>query len=492
MRRPFSDQTRLDCHAIPNVQLNLNCRDEIIPILAGLQYIYTQPQLRDQILNLVAQDVNQDSRSDRGREGLDYWHITVLAAVRLGCNFDYDKLQDLAEQHRTLRQIMGIGDWQECIDFSARRIGDNIRLLKPDTIESISHRIIDDVYRIEPDAVKKQRADSFVVETDIHYPTESSLIVDGVRKVIELCVKLYEGYDIDGWRQHEHLLKKVKQAARQIARICARKGAKYEERLQSQYRKLLARAKRILERAAETCEILEEDYPLDVGTIAHIAEIKLFMDGTQQVCDTARRRVLEGEKVPNEDKLFSLFEPHTQLYKRGKAGHPNQYGRLVLVYEDAAGFISHHYVMPRNVQDQDVAIEQTRIMQERLEKRVEEISFDRGFHSPANQTGLAEIVNDVCLPKPGSRQSVEQLELASVKFHRAKQRHAGIESAIGALQSGNGLVRCRDVGEVGFERYVALAVLGRNLQALGKLIISKQNAQSAAAIKSGSSTRMVM
>jgi IS5 family transposase len=483
MRRPISQQTRLDSQAIPNVRLNLNCRDEIVLILAGLQHIYSQPQLRDEILNLVAGDVNEDSRNDCGREGLDYWHITVLASVRLGCDLDYDKLQDLAEQHRALRQIMGVGDWQECIDFNARRIGDNIRLLKPQTIEAISHRTVDEAYRIEPDAVKKQRVDSFVVETDIHYPTESSLIVDGVRKIMELCVKLYECYDIVGWRQHEHMLKKVKQINRRITRISARKGANYKHRMELQYRKLLGRAKGIFERAIETCEILENGYELDFSAIAQIAEIKRFMGLTQQVCDTARRRVLEGEDdVPNEDKLFSIFETHTQLYRRGKAGQLNQFGRLVLVCEDAAGFISHHYVMPRDVQDQDVAVEQTRIMQERLQKRVEEISFDRGFHSPANQTGLAEIVNDVCLPKPGSKQSVEQLELASVKFHQAKQRHPGIESAIGALQSGNGLVRCRDVGEVGFERYVALAVLGRNIHALGKLIISQQNPNAAAAI----------
>jgi hypothetical protein len=177
MRRGFSDQTRLDCQAIPDVQLNLNCRDEIVPILAGLRYVYSQPQLRNEILNLVAQDVNVDSRSDTGREGLDYWNITVLASVRLGCNLDYDKLQDLAEQHRALRQIMGIGDWQDSTDFNARRIGDNIRLLKTRTVESISHRIVEEAYRLVPEAVKKQRADSFVVETDIHYPTESSLIL---------------------------------------------------------------------------------------------------------------------------------------------------------------------------------------------------------------------------------------------------------------------------------------------------------------------------
>ncbi len=482
MRKPFSEQTRLDCEAIPNVQLNLNCRDEIIPVLAGLQYIYSQPQLRDAIVDLVAQDVNENSRSDRGREGLDYWHITVLAAVRLGCNFDYDKLQDLAEQHRAMRQIMGIGDWQECIDFNWRRIRDNIALLKPETLEAISHKIVDEAYRLEPEAVKQQRADSFVVETDIHHPTESSLIVDGIRKIMELCVRLYAVYDIVGWRQHEHLLKKAKQINRQIARIGARKGANYQTRLEKQYRKLLALAEMILERATQTCETLENDFELDIVTIGQIAEIKVFMQRTQQVCGTACRRVLEGEKVPNEDKLFSIFEPHTQLYRRGKAGQPNQYGRLVLIIEDTRGFISHHYVMPRDAQDQDVAVEQTRTVQERLGNRIEEISFDRAFHSPENQIELAKIVNNVCLPKPGSKQSVEQEASASVKFHQARQRHPGVESAIGAMQSGNGLVRCRDVGEVGFERYVALAVLGRNIHALGKLLIAKQKPESAAAI----------
>ena len=269
MRKPLSDQGRFDKLPISNVTLNLNCRDEIVPILAGLQHIYSQPALRDKILDLVEQDVNEDSRNDCGREGLGYWEITVLAAVRLGCNLDYDKLQDLAEQHRALRQIMGIGDWQgDADDFRARRIRDNVCTLKPETIQAISHCIVEEAYRLEPEAVEKQRADSFVVETNIHYPTESSLIVDGTRKVIELSVKLYEAYDITGWRQHEHLLKKIKQTARQISRISSRKGGNFKERLKKQYRKLLVRARRIITRAFEMCDTLLNEYeymndPLD-------------------------------------------------------------------------------------------------------------------------------------------------------------------------------------------------------------------------------------
>ena len=476
MRKKFSTQNRFDCQTVLDVQLNLNCRDEIIPILRSLQHIYSQPTLRDEILDLVAQDVNDVSRSDCGREGLDYWQILVLAAVRLGCNLDYDKLQDLAEQHRALRHIMGVGDWeQEETDFNWRRIRDNVCLFKPKTIELISHLIVGEGHQLEPDAPRKVRADSFVVETNIHYPTESSLIVDGVRKVIELCVLLSGTLGVSGWRQHEHLLKTVKQTARQISRISTRKGPNYKNRLKKQYRVLLQRTEKILRRAKTLCETIETEGATDIGVIAQVAALKEFIERTEHVCNTARRRVLQGEHVPNEDKLFSIFETHTQLYKRGKAGQPIQFGRLVLIYEDAAGFVVHHQVMPRDAQDKDVVVAQTRQLQDRLNGQIEEASFDRGFHSPENQVQLAAIIKHPCLPKPGVKQSVEQEAAATIQFHQSRRRHSGVESAIGAMQSGNGLERCRDATELGFERYVALGILGRNLHTFGKLLIAQED-----------------
>ena len=168
MRKPFSQQQRLDCDAINNVNLNLNCRDEIIPILAALQHIYSTPAVRDEILRLIAADVNQDSRRDIGREGLDDWQILVLAAVRLGCDLDFDKLQDLAEQHRALRHIMGIGDWDDETSFNWRRIRNTLCLLKPETISKINSLIVSEGHLIAPEARKKVRADSFVMETNIH------------------------------------------------------------------------------------------------------------------------------------------------------------------------------------------------------------------------------------------------------------------------------------------------------------------------------------
>ncbi len=472
MRRAIDEQRRFACQAVKDIKLNLNCRDEIIPILAALQHIYCRAELRDRILGFVAADVNRDSRDDCGRKGLDYWQVLVLAAVRLGCNFDYDRLQNLAEEHRALRMMMGLGDWGDDTDFGWRRIRDNVCLLKPETIEQISHLIVEEGHRLVPEAAETARADSFVMETNIHYPTESSLIHDGLRKVTELGVPLAEHLGLSGWRQHAHLLKRVKRTSREIARIAARKGGHYKKRLKVAYRKLLKLAGRILARAHEICE---KPGTRDVLAQARVVELTTFIERTKHVMGTARRRVIEGESVPNEDKLFSIFEPHTQLYKRGKAGEPVQFGRLVMVYEDAVGFITHHHLLPRDVGDRDVLIEQTQIVQDRLGGRIQRASFDRGFHSPENQTALAKIIEHPCLPKPGEKQSAQQDKNATLQFREARQSHPGIESAIGALQSGNGLERCRDRSELGFERYLALGILGRNLHVLGRLVIARKN-----------------
>ena len=478
MRKPFSDQQRLDCDAINNVKLNLNCRDEIIPILVALQHIYSSASVREPILRLIAEDVNRDSRRDIGREGFDDWQILVLAAVRLGCNLDYDKLQDLAEQHRALRHTMGIGDWDDETSFNWRRIQSTLLLLKPETIEKINHLIVAEGHAIDPDARKKVRADSFVVETNIHYPTESSLILDGITKILALCVVLSAQFDVSGWRQHEHLLKKIKNIAITISRMSSGKSPKSEERIKIQYRKLLKRSLKILRRAEE---LLNQE--ADVVTLCNIMDLKRFIELTQQVCSTAHRRVNEGETVPNSDKIFSIFETHTQLYRRGKAGQPNQFGRLVMVYEDAAGFISHYFMMPRDAQDADVVVEQTRIVQDRHHKEIEDASFDRGFDSPENEEQLRTIIEHPCLPKKAPSKFQEQTKNASIRFRDARQRHPGIESAIGALQSGNALDRCRDRTEIGFERYLALGILGRNLHVLGKILI-QQTAPDAKAAES--------
>ena len=486
MRKAFDRQRRLDCPPVRKVSLNLNCRNETIPILHALQHIYGTRKVRDSILGAVARDVNGKSNATLGRPGLSYWEILVLAAVRLGCGYNYDELQDLAENHRALRQVMGVGDWQSAEKkqkrFDWRRIESNVNLLRPETIERINRAIIEEGHRLEPQAAETVRGDSFVVETNIHYPTDSSLIVDGLRKVLSLAVTLAGLFGLCGWRQHKHLYRKARKLARQIDRIAARKGNGYQERLQQPYRELLEVADVLLTRA-ETHRETVRKYGSGGGAeaLALDKDLETFLQRTRRVCDLARRRVLRGETIPHHEKLFSIFETHTQLYKRGKAAEPLQFGRLVLVFEDGAGFITHHHLLPRDQGDRDVVVAQTRTAQKRHGGKIRRGSFDRGFHSPQVQDKLAKILEHPCVPMPGSKQAVEQEQTASIEFRNARQSHPGIESAIGALQSGNGLKRCRDRTEKGFARYIGLGVLGRNLHVLGKLLIAREAPQSQAA-----------
>jgi hypothetical protein len=444
-----------------------------------------QPKLRDDILRAVARDVNRDSSPKCGREGMDYWPILVLAAVRLGCNFDYDRLHDLAEQHRALRHMMGIGEWDEETDFNWRTIRNNITLLRPETLELINHAIVAEGHKLVPEAVETMRVDSFVGETNIHYPTESSLIRDGLRKVLSLGVAIATLAGVRGWRQHQHLYRKARSLVRRIDRLAARKGKGYQQQIEVLYRELLGLAETILTRADKLRASLKKKGKSSGEVLSLETQLQTFMERTRHVCGTARRRVLQGENVPNSEKLFSIFETHTQLYKRGKAAQPVQFGRQILIYEDGAGFIAQAYLMPRDADDRSVVIPQTRVLQKRLKGRIRRASFDRGFHSPENQRELAEIVAHLCLPMPGAKQAKEQEAMATVEFRQARQHHPGIESAINALQSGNGLGRCRDRSERGFSRYLQLAVLGRNLHVLGKILVAREDAQ----CKAGESRR---
>jgi transposase, IS5 family len=486
VRLRFQEQPRLDCPEVGRIVLNLKCRDEIIPILQALQHVYQDVPSRRQLLDLVGKDVSGSCSRKLGRQGLDYWSITVLAAVRLGCNLDYDKLQDLAEQHRNLRLMMGIGDWEDKVDFDWRRIRDNVCLLRPETLVKINQLIVAVGHTLVPEAVEAVRGDSFVVETNIHYPTESSLISDGLRKVVALATGLAEEHGLLGWRQHQHLLKNVKNLVRQISQA-SRAKKQGIDRLKPGYQKLLALADDLLERARQLLKALAfqvgvKDLDL-LGTVVGGQEEELlhYLHLTEKVCGTARRRVLHGETVPNEDKIFSIFEPHTELILRGKQPNPIQYGHKVLVIEDAMGFICHYEVMANGVLDQDLVVPVMTKLQKRFDGKIERASFDRAFHTPDNQERLATIVTHPCIPKKGHTLGRQQQEEATVEFRQARQNHPGVESAIGALQCGNGQERCRDKSRRGYERYVGLGILGRNLQVLGKLLLARDDATCQAA-----------
>jgi transposase, IS5 family len=485
MRQAYQAQPTLDCPRPDQVQLNLQCRDEIIPILRALQHIYRDTAVRKTILDLVGKDVNRTTSKKKGRPGLDYWEILVLGAVRLGCNLDYDKLQNLAEEHRSLRLMMGIGSWEDLAEkqgrtkFDWRTLRDNLGFLRPETLEKINQAIVKAGHALVPTAIEQVRGDTFVVETNVHYPTESTLIGDGLRKVLKLSAELAKEYGVPGWRQHEHWQKTVRAQIREISQAGRSKSANKQERIEKGYRQLLATAKDLMSRAnllLASMAVLTGAALDGLASYVRQQDLQHYVKLTDQVCDTARRRVLEGESVPNEEKLFSIFEPHTELIKRGKQPNPIQFGHNVIVVEDAAGFICYYRVVANGDQDVDLVVPVMKEVQKRFDGKVKRASFDRGFHSQENQQELAKIVHHPCLaPKGQDRKG------ASIEFRESRRRHPGVESAIGALQVGNGMERCRDRHKRGYARYVGLGILGRNLHVLGKLLIARDDADCQAA-----------
>jgi transposase, IS5 family len=356
--------------------------------------------------------------------------------------------------------------------------------LRRETLKKINDLIVKAGHELEPKAIEAVRGDTFVVETNIHHPTESSLIGDGLRKVVTLAAQLAAEHELAGWRQHQHWLDKVKKQVHGIGRASRAKSKDGPARVRAGYKELLHLADELLSRGRQLAATLQAPENLSVLQVAGQAgakEILHYVDLTAQVCATARRRVLEGETVPNEDKIFSIFEPDTELIKRGKQPVPIQYGHNVLVIEDAVGFVVDYRVVDKGVLDQDLVVPVMKALQKRFDGKIKSASFDRAFHTPENQKDLGEIVRTPCIASKGQEKGRQQQKEGTVAFRKARQHHPGVESAIGALQAGNGQKRCRDRGKRGYDRYVALGILGRNLQTLGKLLLAKDEADCQAA-----------
>lgn len=203
-------------------------------------------------------------------------------------------------------------------------------------------------------------------------------------------------------------------------------------------------------------------------------DIHYFAAHAEKQIDLIKRRVILGEVIPHEEKVFSVFEPHTEWVCKGKVGVPVELGLRVAVLEDQNGFILSHQIM-QNQTDEQVAVPVVKNAKNKF-SNLNSCSFDKGFHSPTNQVELLEILEAVALPKKGKLSQNEQEYQHSEKFKSVRKKHSAIESAINALEV-HGLDRCPDKGLNGFERYVALAVVARNIQIVGSILIKREQHQ---------------
>jgi hypothetical protein len=300
------------------------------------------------------------------------------------------------------------------------------------------------------------------------------LLYDAVRQVIATSAGWCEEAGRSDWRQHAYnvrCLKKAYRRTQQVKRSRAQDEAKRaarEDDIRQAHEAYLALAENVLARARVTRLTLIEvhQYPT-----ARFTALDDYVAHAERQIDQVRRRVLEGERIPHAEKVFSIFEPHTEWITKGKAGVPVELGLRVLVSEDQYGFILSHRVMVRETDDQ-VAVPVVEDLAKRF-PNLHSVSLDKGFHSPANQQRLAEVVPLPVLPKKGKCNATEAAREADPEFRRLRRRHSAVESAINALEA-HGLDRCPDHGLDGFKRYVALAVVGRNLHRLGAFLLAAE------------------
>jgi len=202
-----------------------------------------------------------------------------------------------------------------------------------------------------------------------------------------------------------------------------------------------------------------------------LQKIEEYIKDVERQNDQIKIRVLNEETIPHEEKVFSIIERHTEWINKGKAGVPVELGLRVCVLEEQHGFILHHMVMEKQTDDK-VALPMVEEAKRRF-PNLASCSFDKGFYTPENRAKLGGLIEGVILPKKG-KVTGKDLELeSSDEFIQERTKHAAVESAINALEN-HGLDRCPDHGIEGFKRYVALAVLGRNIQILGHIVQQKE------------------
>jgi len=307
----------------------------------------------------------------------------------------------------------------------------------------------------------------------VHYPTDINLAFDALRKIIELTAQWCEERGMSHWRQSAYNVRHLKRLLRTAQNKKRSRAQSEAQVLKNQaliiqaHQDYLRVAQAYLDKARQTLVLLGEQGFTEALDLARKAELEGFMAHAARQIDQTHRRVVLGERIAHEDKVFSIFEPHTEWIAKGKAGVPVELGLKVCILEDQYQFILHHQVMQRQTDDQITVPMVTQA--KRRFPCLDACSFDKGFHSPANQVELKQHLQQVALPRKGKLSQQASAEEQAPEFTQARRAHSAVESAINALEV-HGLDRCPDHGIEGFKRYVALAVVARNIHRIGAIL----------------------
>ena len=460
MREIHRRQFQLGQIPIDKIWINPKSRDDIPAVLKGLQHIWSDEALRARLLALLDEHILPEADRTVGRPGMDLWQVLVLGVLKQGLGCDFDRLHDLVNHHETIRAFLGHSDFGDKTRYEYQTVVDNVSLLTPELLSAVGQLVVESGHKVakkKPGEPLRGRCDSFVVETDVHYPTDVNLLWDAMRCLLREAGRAAVQHGVRGWRQWRHLSREVRKLFNRVR--STRRARRRPERVEA----YLERCRALVERAAATAGALR-----DKGVEAAACEsIQGFIAHALRQIDQVERRLLRDEMIPHEEKVFSIFEAHTRWVSKGKAGTPVELGVPVALIEDQYQFILHHEILWED-EDVDVAVPMVEEAQ-RLYPELRACSFDRGFHNPANRVRLDALLDVNALPGSGYLSKANREREAEESFVAARRAHPAIESAINGLEH-RGLDRVRSHGAEGFARTVALSVLAANLHRIGLLL----------------------
>jgi hypothetical protein len=466
MRKRFDQQLEIGTLLIEHTP-NIKSRDGMASLLIALRELYKHHEYRDQILDIVEKKI-MGGKQRTGRSGMHLWTLFVLAQTRLSKQLSYDELHLQANYNKLLRQVMGVEKESgfEAVSFSYQTVVDNVSLLDDVTLKQINEVIVSfghgEVFKKKEEEVLQLKTDSFVAESNIHFPTDYNLLWDCIRKSIDIIDQIVHKYpSLRGWRKLRYWRRTLKQQMRQLGKVSTSGGKNKETRIKEVSNLYLKQAKMLSEKISKEKNLFPV---IEVKDLENILLLEQYQHLLNKHIDLAERRLLKGEKIPQLEKMFSIFESYTEWVTKGKL-HPNvELGKKINITTDQYQLIVDYEIM-QNQSDSSTVIS----LADRLLPmfKIGVWSFDKGYWSPENKALLEMVIAEVIMPKKGKCNPSELAREHQKQFKKHRKKHSTVESNIHSLET-RGLSRCPDRGESHFNRYIGLGICAYNLCCIGR------------------------
>jgi len=434
-----------------------------------------------EMIEAVRRDLQRGLKNPgTGRNGLAPQQVLRSLILMRIKNWNYRELRERIADGYTLRQFT---------DFYCQPVPKHgafnraFNRLTPQTLQAVNELVVQAAVDLGLEDGQKLRVDSTVVQTDVHHPTDNTLLWDVVRVVTRLIGRLAEAVQqrIRGFR------KRTRAARRRMQEIQRLTPKQRYERQTEKYRELIGVTEEVVDSAqrvvAQTRKARGKNLVADLAIGELRKEIDHYCELGERVIDQARRRVLQGEQVPNTEKIYSIFESHTDLIKRGKVQTPLEFGHKVFLAESAQGLITQYQVLEGNPCDEQQVEPSLEHHKETFGHAPELYGSDRGFFSEKNVKSCKRNgVKVVCIPQRGGKKTrVREAYEKSPAFKKGQRFRAGIEGRISVLFRGRGMKRCPAEGRQRFELWVGAAVLANNLMRIAALLTKRSSRKRRAA-----------